>query len=298
MDRLSEMEAFVKVVDHGGFTGAAERMGISKSAVSKNVAALENRLGARLLNRTTRRVGPTEIGLNYYERAKKVLSDAGAADEMVTAMQSSPRGELKISMPVSFGQRFMAGAISEFLAQHPDVSIDTRLNDNFVDLIADGYDLAVRIGTLPDSSLRARKVASTRPMIVASPGYLKENGRPRKLDDLSGHMLLYYSVLSSGHYWKLLSKSGEERLIKSGGRLSANNGDVLKDAAVNGLGIAVLPCFFLKDDLDSGSLVPILEEFIQPELGIYVVYPPGLYIQPKTRAFIDYLSAYFKTSDW
>lgn len=298
MDRLSEMEAFVKVVDHGGFTGAAERMGISKSAVSKNVAALENRLGARLLNRTTRRVGPTEIGLNYYERAKKVLSDAGAADEMVTAMQSSPRGELKISMPVSFGQRFMAGAISEFLAQHPDVSIDTRLNDSFVDLIADGYDLAVRIGTLPDSSLRARKVASTRPMIVASPEYLKAYGRPKKLDDLSGHMLLYYSVLSSGHYWKLLSKSGEERLIKSGGRLSANNGDVLKDAAVNGLGIAVLPCFFLKDDLDSGSLVPILEEFTQPELGIYVVYPPGLYIQPKTRAFIDYLSAYFKTSDW
>ena len=298
MDRLSEMEAFVKVVDHGGFTGAAERMGISKSAVSKSVAALENRLGARLLNRTTRRVGPTEIGLNYYERAKKVLSDAGAADEMVTAMQSSPRGELKISMPVSFGQRFMAGAISDFLAQHPEVSIDTRLNDNFVDLIADGYDLAIRIGTLPDSSLRARKVATTRPMIVASPEYLRQNGRPKKLDDLGGHMLLYYSVLSSGHYWKLLSKSGEERLIKSGGRLSANNGDVLKDAAVNGLGIAVLPCFFLKDDLDSGSLEPILEDFVQPELGIYVVYPPGLYIQPKTRAFIDYLSTYFRTANW
>ena len=241
MDRLSEMEAFVNVVDHGGFTGAANRLGVSKSAISKNVAALENRLGARLLNRTTRRVSPTEIGLNYYDRAKKVLGDASAADEMVTAMQSTPRGELKISMPVSFGQRYMTHAISRFLSQHPDVSIDTRLNDSFVDLIADGYDLAVRIGALPDSSLRARKIAETSPMIVASPIYLKEHGTPRTIDDLSGHMLLHYSVLASGNYWKLISKSGEERLIRSGGRLTANNGDVLKDAAVNGLGISALP---------------------------------------------------------
>jgi len=299
MDRLSEMEAFVNVVDHSGFTGAATRMGVSKSAVSKNVAALENRLGARLLNRTTRRVSPTEIGLNYYERAKNVLSDAVAADEMVTAMQSSPRGELKISMPVSFGQRFMAQAISEFLAQHPDVSIDTRLNDSFVDLIADGYDLAVRIGALADSSLRARKLAETQPKIVASPGYLVENGNPRKIDDLNGHLLLHYSVLSSGNYWKLISKTGEERLIRSGGRLTANNGDVLKDAAVNGLGIGVLPCFFVADDLKSGRLVSILDDAPQPTIGIHVVYPPGLYIQPKTRAFIDYLVGYFKgRSDW
>ncbi len=294
MDRLSEMEAFVNVVDHGGFTGAANRMGISKSAVSKNVAALENRLGARLLNRTTRRVSATEIGLNYYDRAKRVLGDASAADEMVTAMQSSPRGELKISMPVSFGQRYMAGAISEFLTEHPDVSIDTRLNDSFVDLIADGYDLAVRIGALPDSSLRARKVAETRPAIVASPGYLEANGTPKSIDDLNGHMLLYYSVLSSGNYWKVFSKTGEERLIRSGGRLMANNGDVLKDAAVNGLGIAILPCFFVEKDLKDGTLIPILEDTPQPKLGIHVVYPPGLYIQPKTRAFIDHLSAYFK----
>lgn len=299
MDRLSEMEAFVNVVDHSGFTGAATRMGVSKSAVSKNVAALENRLGARLLNRTTRRVSPTEIGLNYYERAKNVLSDAVAADEMVTAMQSSPRGELKISMPVSFGQRFMAQAISEFLAQHPDVSIDTRLNDSFVDLIADGYDLAVRIGALADSSLRARKLAETQPKIVASPGYLVKNGNPRKIDDLNGHLLLHYSVLSSGNYWKLISKTGEERLIRSGGRLTANNGDVLKDAAVNGLGIGVLPCFFVADDLKSGRLVSILDDAPQPTIGIHVVYPPGLYIQPKTRAFIDYLVGYFKgRSDW
>lgn len=294
MDRLSEMEAFVSVVDQGGFTSAANRLGVSKSAISKSVAALESRLGARLLNRTTRRVSPTEIGLNYYERAKKVLGDASAADDMVAAMQSSPRGELKLSMPVSFGQRFMTHVISRFLADHPDVSIDTHLSDSFVDLIANGYDLAVRIGALPDSSLRARKIAETRPIIVASPDYLVQRGTPRSIDDLGGHDLLYYSVLSSGNYWKVVSRSGEERLIRSSGRLTANNGDILKDAAVTGLGIGILPCFFVAEDLAAGRLVAVLEDTPQPPIGIHVVYPPGLYIQPKTRAFIDFLIAYFK----
>lgn len=296
MDRLSEMEAFVTVVDQGGFTGAADRMGISKSAVSKNVAALENRLGVRLLNRTTRRVSPTEIGLNYYDRAKKVLGDAGEADEMVMAMQSSPRGHLKITMPVSFGQRFMGPAIAQFLSAHPEVSIDTTLDDRFVDMIADGFDLAIRIGALPDSSLRVRKIAETRPLILGAPSYLEAHGTPRSVDDLNSHKLLRYSVMAAGNYWRVISKSGEERLIRANGPLAANNGDVLKNAAINGVGLAILPSFFICDALEDGSLVEVLADTPQPPFGIHVVYPPGLYIQPKTRAFIDFLSAYFKTA--
>lgn len=294
MDRLTEMEAFVTVVDQGAFTSAAVKMGVSKSAVSKHIAALEARLGARLLDRTTRRVSPTEIGVHYYERAKRVLVEASNADDMVSALQTSPRGLLRVSVPVSFGVRHAATAITSFLKKYPEVKIDLSLNDNRVDLISEGYDLAIRIGTLADSSLRARKIAETRVVTLASPEYLEKHGTPDTLDSLSNHQLLQYSIGSAVNSWPMLTKSGEERNIRAKGALAANNGDVLKQAMIDGIGIGHTPTFFLDDELEKGLLVEVLPDHPQPLVGIYVVYPPGLYTQPKTRAFIDFMVTHFK----
>lgn len=290
MDRLSEMEAFVSVVDQGGFTDAAKRLGVSKSAVSKHVSALETRLGARLLNRTTRRVNPTEIGLAYYDRAKVVLSGASEADEMVNAMQTAPRGALRLSVPVSFGISQVSGIVGAFLREYPDVSVNMVLDDRFVELVSEGFDVAIRIGKLEDSSLRARKLAETRPVMVASAEYLETHGTPGSPDALSHHELLHYSNLATGNFWRLRTRSGEERHVRVGGRLTANNGESLLRAAESGLGIAVVPSFILGNAVTKGRLQVIDPGAELDLLGIYAVYPPGRYTQPKLRAFIDFLA--------
>ena len=294
MDRLSEMEAFVAVIDQGGFTDAAGKLGLSKSAVSKHVSSLEGRLGARLLNRTTRRVSPTEIGLAYYDKALQVIADASEAEEMVTAMQASPRGALRVSVPVSFGVRHVSGAVGQFLQAYPDVSINMVMDDRFVELVSEGYDMAIRIGNLDDSSMRARKLAEARVAIVAAPDYLRRHGVPETLDDLSKHNLLHYSNMSSGNVWRMRSASGEERQFRVGGRLTANNGDSLLQAAEAGLGMAMVPTFILCNGLKTGRLVEVLPDRPSEPLGVYAVYPEGRYTQPKLRAFIDFLVSHFK----
>lgn len=294
MDRLTEMEAFVHVVDHGGFTDAARKMGLSKSAVSKHVSALEARLAVRLLNRTTRRVNPTEVGLAYYDRARSVLDQATEADNMVTAMQASPKGSLRISAPVTFGVHHVTPAVAEFLCAYPEVDVNMVLDDRFVELLAEGFDLAIRIGALADSSLKAKKLAETRTLIVAAPGYLAEAGTPRTIDDLNDHRLLHYSQLSTGNFWRLRTASGEERQIRVGGRLTVNNGEALMAAAESGLGIALIPSFMIGDALATGRLVELLPDRPRDLLGIYAVHPQGRFSQPKLRAFIDFLSNHFK----
>jgi len=289
MDRLNEMEAFIRVVDLGGFTDAARKMGLSKSAVSKHVASLEDRLGARLLNRTTRRVSPTEIGLAYYDRAIRVLADAQEADAMVSAMQDAPRGELRVSAPVSFGVRRLAPAVAGFLQAYPDISVHMVLDDRFVELVAEGYDMAIRVGDLPDSSLRARKLSDAPLHLAASPDYLAEKGRPAALPDLAEHSLLHYSNLSSGNYWRLQGANGQERQVRAVGRLTVNNGDALRQAAIDGLGIALLPDFIVDDAFETGALEELLPETRRPPLGVYAIYPQGRFPQPKLRVFIDYL---------
>ncbi|MEM8788420.1 MAG: LysR family transcriptional regulator [Pseudomonadota bacterium] len=297
MDRLSEMEAFVSVVDQGGFTDAARKLGMSKSAVSKHVSALEARLGARLLNRTTRRVNPTEIGLAYYDRATTVLNGATEADEMVSAMQTAPRGSLRISVPVSFGLTQVSRLVGEFLNAYPDVSVNMVLDDRFVELVAEGFDLAIRIGRLEDSSLRARKLAESKVVLVASADYVARHGEPKSVDDLSAHTLLHYSNLSTGNFWRLRTKSGEERHIRVGGRLTANNGESLMRAAETGLGIALIPAFILGDAVKSGRLISLEPAAELDTLGIYAVYPPGRFTQPKLRAFIDFLAERLRGCD-
>ncbi|MEX0971022.1 MAG: LysR family transcriptional regulator [Paracoccaceae bacterium] len=294
MGRLSEMEAFIAVVDQGGFTDAARRLNLSKSAVSKHVAALEERLAVRLLNRTTRRVNPTEIGLAYYDRAIAVLKDANEADEMVTAMQSDPRGLLRISAPVSFGLRHLMPVITEFLAAYPDVSVNVVFEDRFTELVAEGYDAALRIGVLEDSSLKMRKLARATMLLLAAPDYLQKHGTPRSIDDLSKHTLLHYSLMAAGNVWRLTSPSGEERQVRVGGRLTANNGDALLQATERGLGIAFAPSFMACEALKSGRLMQILPELPARDIGVHIVYPEGRYLQPKLRVLIDFLAEHFK----
>lgn len=301
MDRLTEMEAFVQVVDHGGFTDAARKMSLSKSAVSKHVSALEARLGVRLLNRTTRRVSPTELGLAYYDRARSVLAEAGEADRMVTAMQATPKGSLRVSAPVTFGVRPLAGVVADFLAAFPEVDVNLVLDDRFVEVVAEGFDLAIRIGVLSDSSLKARKLAETRMVIAAAPAYLTAAGTPATIDDLTDHRLLHYSRLATGNFWRLRTPSGEERQVRVGGRLTVNNGEALMRAAEAGIGIALIPSFMIGSALASGRLVEILTNRAPEVLGVYALYPQGRFPQPKLRAFIDHLAERFRgigPDDW
>jgi DNA-binding transcriptional LysR family regulator len=291
------MEAFVSVVEQGGFTSAASKLGISKSAISKHVSGLETRLGVRLLNRTTRRVSPTELGLSYYDRAITILADARAADEMITAMQDTPKGALRISAPVDLGNNQLSRAVSAFLQKFPDVSVNMTLDDTYVEIIAEGFDVAVRIGRLVDSSMRARKLSETTTKLIASKEYLDANGTPETIDDLAKHHLLHYSNLSTGNTWNIVATSGEERQVRAVGRLTVNNGGSLLRAAESGLGIARLPCFIIENAIAEGRVVPILENLPEDRIGIHAVYPEGKFIQPVLRAFIDFLVEYFREND-
>ena len=293
MDRLTEMEAFATVVDQGGFTDAAKKMGISKSAVSKHVSSLEARLGARLLNRTTRRVSPTEIGLAYYDRARRVLSDAGEADALVVSMQSAPTGLLRLSVATDFGVNHLSPILGDFLQKYPDITVNMVLNNRYVELISEGFDMAIRMGDLEDSSLRARKLTETQMRMIAAPSYFEKHGRPARLDDLNTHKLLHYSNQASGNAWKITAPSGEERQIRSAGWLSVNDGQSLLNACIAGLGIAYLPSFLYANAMEQGQVVDVMPDLPVESTGIYAVYPPGRFTQPKVRAFIDFLVAHF-----
>ena len=301
MDRLTEMEAFATVVDQGGFTDAAKKMGISKSAVSKHISSLEARLGARLLNRTTRRVSPTEIGLAYYDRARRVLSDAGEADALVASMQSAPAGLLRLSVATDFGVNHLSPILGDFLQQFPDITVNMVLNNRYVELISEGFDMAIRMGDLEDSSLRARKLTETQMRMIAAPSYFEKHGRPTRLDDLNSHKLLHYSNQASGNAWKITAPSGEERQIRSAGWLSVNDGQSLLNACIAGLGIAYLPSFLYANAMEQVQVVDVMPDLPIERTGIYAVYPPGRFTQPKVRAFIDFLVAHFNEKgrqDW
>ncbi|RMD48018.1 MAG: LysR family transcriptional regulator [Alphaproteobacteria bacterium] len=294
MDRLTEMEAFATVVDMGGFTDAARKLGVSKSAVSKHVSSLEARLGARLLNRTTRRVSPTEIGLAYYDRVRKVLAEAREADSMVTAMQAAPCGSLRISVATDFGANHVSPALASFLDRYPEISVNMVLNNRYVELISEGFDMAIRIGELQDSTLRARKLTEANLRVIGSPDYFAKYGKPKRIEDLSEHRLLHYSNQSSGNVWKLLSPTGELRQVRSSGWVTVNDGRSLLNAAEAGLGLAYLPSYLYYEKLSLGLIETALDHLPVRKVGIYAVYPPGRYTQPKLRAFIDFLAEHFK----
>ncbi len=301
MDRLSEMEAFATVVDQGGFTDAARKLGISKSAVSKHISALEARLGTRLLNRTTRRVNPTEIGLAYYDRALRVLNDAGEADALVSSLHSAPAGLLRVSIATDFGVHHLSPIIGSFLDEFPDITMNVVLNNRFVELTSEGFDMAVRIGDVDDSTLKSRKLAETTKRMVASPAYFKKYGRPERIDDLNEHRLLHYSSQAGNAVWRLTAPSGEKRQVRTGGGLSVNDGQSLLNATISGLGIAYLPSFLYARAMADGLVEDAIPDLPMEILGIHAVHPRGRFTQPKVRAFVDFLEQRLAgkgTMDW
>jgi len=299
MDRLQSMKVFAKVVDSGGFAAAAASMGLANSVVTRHVADLEHHLGARLLNRTTRRISLTEAGTLYIERCHQILAEIEEADQAVSQTSGTLRGTLKISAPVSFGVRYMAPVVSQFMRKNPEVVLDFTFDDRVVDLTEEGIDLAIRIARIPSSSLIARKISTTRIVLCASPGYLEQYGTPQVLEDLSQHRCLQYNQWSTRNEWRLIGPDGREELVRIKSSLYSNNGETLRVAAVDGGGIVLMPSFIGGADLCSGRLVPILPQYAPPELGIYVVYSSRRYVSAKLRAFIDMLAQSFTMSpEW
>ncbi|MCG8690135.1 MAG: LysR family transcriptional regulator [Minwuiales bacterium] len=289
MENLAGMAVFAAVVEARSFSSAAVRLALSKSAVSKQVSRLEDRLGARLLNRTTRRLSLTEVGETFYRHCVRVLEEAEAAEQAVTHLHEEPRGRIKINAPMSFGILHLADAIPDFLARYPQVTVDIDLSDRFVDLIEEGYDLAIRIANLNDSSLIARRLAPVRRIVAGSPAYFAARGVPERPADLKDHNCLRYTYVADGREWRFRGSDGEEA-IEVSGSMRANNSDVLRGAALAGVGLMMAPTFIVGDEVRAGRLRPVLTEFEIADLGIYAVYPHKRHLSPKVRAFVDFLA--------
>ena len=293
MDRLDSMEAFVRVAECKSFSEAARRLNLSKSVISRQVSGLETELGARLFHRTTRSLTLTEVGQAYFERCQRILADIEEANQSVTNLQAAPRGKLRVNAPMSFGVLHLAPALPEFLKRCPEVEIDIAMNDRFVSLVEEGFDVAVRIGRLDDSSLISRFLAPARRLVCGSPDYLQRRGTPRTPDDLAAHCCLSYSNLATPDEWNFCTNDGKRWPVEVHGRLRANNGDALRVAAINGIGLVMAPTFLIGRDLQAGSLVPVLTEFIPQNIGIHAVYPHSRHLSPKVRAFVDFLAERF-----
>jgi DNA-binding transcriptional LysR family regulator len=292
MDRIDAMRAFVTVVSEGAFTRAAERLDISPQLVSKYVSQLEQHLGVRLLNRTTRRIHLTEAGTSYHQRAQQILHDIDDMESQIGDLQTEARGLLRISAPVSFAIRHMAPLLREFQKAHPGVGIDLQLNDRKVDVVEEGFDVVLRIGHLKSSSLIAKRIAPIRMAVCASPAYLKQNGTPQHLEDLQGHRYLRYSYIELDnsqplHRW--LQNNGQN---DSNG-MTSNNGDVLVESAIAGAGIALQPTFISGPAIKEGKLQVILQEYEPEPMGLYAVYAHRQLLASKVRSFVDFIDGYF-----
>ena len=291
MDRMTSMATFVKVVESGGFSAAARTLSMSPSMVTAHVQALEERLGVRLLNRSTRRVSLTEVGHAYYERCLQILAEADDADQIAQALQSTPRGTLRLNTSIAIPP-LLAPVIAEFVALYPEVSVSLTMTDRMIDLVEEGFDLAVRNMAVPDSSLVVRRVATYRFVVCGAPGYLAARGIPRQPADLSRHNCLVYSHSAWGNEWRFAGPDGEQSVAVEG-NLQANSDNALRLAAVHGQGLALAPSFLLIDEIKSGRLVPILTEFLQTEHAINAIYPHRHHLSAKVRSFIDLLVKHF-----
>jgi DNA-binding transcriptional LysR family regulator len=292
MDPLDGIAAFARVVDSGSFSAAARRLNISKSAVSAHVQRLEERLGIRLINRTTRRLSMTEAGAAYYRHCARILAEAEAAEQAATALQREPRGTLRISAPDSFGSMHVAPAVPAFLKRYPDLAVDITLSPAHVNLVDEGLDLAIRIGVLEDSALVVRKLAPSRLVPCAAPAYLKRRGTPREPRELAGHNCLCTGLLPWGDEWRLAGKRGEVR-VAVGGSLRSNSAEMLRAAALDGVGIAMLPTWAVAEPLRRGALRRVLEAWEPPASAIYAAYPGNRLMSVKVRAFVEHLARCF-----
>jgi DNA-binding transcriptional LysR family regulator len=298
MDRIESMTVFAKVVASRSFSGAARDLRVSQAVVSKHVRSLETWLGARLLNRTTRRVSLTEIGALVYERGRKLLDEVDEIRHEASTFQTSPRGHLRIAAPVSFGVTHLGPALADYLERYPDVSIELCVSDTLVDLVAGGFDMAIRIGQLVDSSLMVRRLARIPFVVCAAPSYLERHGTPQLPEDLSHHQCLCFGHRIPSGEWRLTGPSGEVA-VRVSGRITANSGDVLSAVMLAGGGIALAPTFEVADDLKTGRLVRLLPAYAQVGTELSALYPPGRHLSAKMRSLIDFLATRFGGErDW
>lgn len=293
LDRLTGLEVVSKIASAGSLSAAARALGLSQTMVTKHLAALEARLGTRLFHRTTRRLTITDAGRRYLELAERVLSDFEAAEATVSADSLAPRGLLRLNAPLAFGIRQIAPRLAEFAARYPQVAVELGLNDRLVDLVEEGWDLAIRIGKLGDSSLVAKRLASCRMVVCAAPSYLAAHGTPRSADDLAAHNCLGYTLAQAGAArWRMGGSSAID--VPVTGNLRANNGDALLAAALAGQGIIYQPSFIVGDDLRAGRLVALTLDLAPSDLlGVHAIYLPDRMPQAKVRAFIDFIAAEF-----
>lgn len=293
------MKIFAAVVERGSFVAAADSLDMSRAMASKYVAYLEQHLGTRLLQRTTRKLTLTESGAAYFDRCVQILADISDAEEGAAHLTEAPRGTLRLTVPVSFGILHMGTVVSEYLKRYPDVKADILLVDRSVDLIEEGLDLAVRIGTLPESGLIAKKLASDRIAICGAPEYFRQRGVPKVPADLAQHNCLTYSYAASGDEWKMTGPDDRHHTVRVSGSLRATNGDMVKLAALGGVGLMRQPLFLAGDDLRAGRLVEVLTEYKSADLGIYAVFPSRKHLSAKVRTFVDFLAESFALkSEW
>lgn len=292
MDQLRQMSIFAKVAETGSFSATARALGVSNSVVSKYVSGLEEKLGVTLIQRNTRRLVLTDIGLGYLDRCRRILSDVEEADLAATNEHAQPRGTLRINSALSFGLRHLGPAISQYGSAYPDVTVEIVLDDRRVDIMEEAYDLAIRIGELEDSSLIARRFASVRRHCLAAPSYLEKHGTPSHPRELEDHNCLIYGRGGWVEPWLVEGPDGEI-LIDSKGNLFCNAGDLLLEAAVEGAGIISMPDFIVWDSVKDGKLIPILKDYLFPEVGVYAVYPPTRHLSAKIRTFVDHVVDYF-----
>ena len=290
MDKFAQLEALVAVVELESFSKAAERLGVAKSLVSRRVSALEKQIGSRLLNRTTRRLTLSESGRDFYQRARQILNDLHDAEQQASSSVAALHGVIRLAAPMSFGQKHLAPALAEFMRQNPSIEFDLDLNDREVSLVEEGFDMAVRIGQLADSSLTARRLGAIRMLTAASPDYLQKNGTPAHPSELRDHQALHYSNIPTKLAWRFQSADGQQIDAQPKLVLRANNGEALAEAASAGLGIVSTPSFILGSYCKEGRLQPILSEFERASVGLYAVYPPGRLQPRRVRLLSEFLA--------
>jgi DNA-binding transcriptional LysR family regulator len=297
MDRFQEMATFVAVVNEGSFVGAAEANGLSKAAISRHLNDLEHRLGVRLLHRTTRRLSLTAEGQAFYARCRELLADVEDAESEITSQSGAPSGLLRVNAPLTFGVLHLAPLWGQFADLYPKVSLDVTLGDRVVDLVDEGYDLAIRITTLTNALLVSRKLASTRAVLCASPEYLARHGTPTHPSDLATHRAVAYTYFSSGDEWTFTGPEGPVS-VRVNAAIHTNNGDTCRLAALEHQGVILQPTFLVSRDLENGTLVELMPEYRSLELGVHAVYPTRKFLPLKVRRLIDFLVDAFRDPPW
>lgn len=289
MMRWDGISEFVYVAEYESFTRAAKELGVSTAQVSRQVSALEKRLNIKLLYRTTRKVTLTEEGRVFYQHCRSVLDGLDAAEQAVSNLQSKPQGRIKLTAPVTYGEQQLLPLVNDFMVQYSDIEVTAFLSNQKIDLVDGGYDLAIRIGKLSDSTMMAKKLSRRTNFVCAAPAYLEKYGTPHALSELSQHNCL----LGTRDYWHFIEndkEAGKERNMRVSGTVQYNSGHSLVDAALKGLGIVQLPDYYVQRHLASGALVSLLDNYREPEEGIWAVYPHNRHLSPKIRLLVDYLT--------